>query len=270
MAIYLIEGKLGAGKSLIATGIIRDALIKGLPVGTNLDLHLQHLIGYKSKLARVVRVPDKPTVESLIALGKGNESYDERRNGVLVFDELATWLNARTFADKARQEVLNWFVHSRKLGWDLYLLCQNIDQLDKQLRTAIVEYRVTCRRLDRIGIPVLGPIVKMATFGLVKPRLPQIHMAVVRYGTEANAVVADRWMYRAKDLYKCYDTRQVFVDDPEQAPYSMLPPAYTHGWKRVQRRFSVKGRLEETRRLWKLHEAGLVSYDEWRGMVRQI
>ena len=60
MAIYLIEGKLGAGKSLIATGIIRDALIKGLPVGTNLDLHLQHLIGFKSKLARVVRVPDKP------------------------------------------------------------------------------------------------------------------------------------------------------------------------------------------------------------------
>ena len=270
MAIYLIEGKLGAGKSLVATGIIRDALVRGVPVGTNLDLNLGPLIGYKSKLARVVRLPDKPKAEHLQALGKGNESYDERRNGVLVFDELATWLNARTFADKTRQAVLDWLVHSRKLGWDLYLLCQNIEQLDKQLRTAIVEYRVTCRRLDRIGIPVLGPIIKFATFGLVKPRLPQVHMAVVRYGTEANAVVADRWVYRAKDLYKCYDTRQVFVDDPEQAPWSMLPPAYTDGWKRVRRCFSVKARLEETRRLWKLHEAGLVSYDEWRGMVKQI
>lgn len=270
MAIYLIEGKLGAGKSLISAGIMRDALVRGVPVGTNIDLNLCELVGIKSKLARVVRLPDKPSVEHLRALGKGNASYDERRNGVIVLDELATWLNARTFADKRRQEVLDWLLHSRKLGWDLYLLCQNIEQVDKQLRTAIVEYRVTCRRLDRIGIPVLGPIVKLATFGLVNPRLPQIHMAVVRYGTEANAVVADRWMYRAKDLYKAYDTRQVFVDDPEQAPFSYLPPFYTHGWKRVRRCFSVRARLEEGRRLWGLHEAGLVSYEEWRQMMRQM
>ncbi len=270
MSTYLIEGKLGSGKSLSMVARMRDRLIAGVPVVTNIDLNLHELVGVKSKKVRVIRIPDKPTVEHLHAIGIGNESYDERRNGMIVLDELATWLNARTFADPKRQAVIDWLVHSRKRGWDVYFLCQNINQIDKQVREALVEYRVTCRRLDRIGIPVLGPVIKAVTFGLVQPRLPQMHMAVVRYGVEANAIVADRWIYRARDLYRAYDTRQVFVDDPEQAPYSYLPPFYTHGWKRVRRCFSVKARLEETRRLWRLHEAGLVSYDEWRSMVKLI
>ncbi|WP_343547762.1 zonular occludens toxin domain-containing protein [Ralstonia sp.] len=270
MSVYLIEGKLGSGKSLSVVSRIRERLVAGVPVVTNINLKLEVLVGPKSKKVRVIRIPDKPSVEHLHAIGIGNESYDERRNGMIVLDELATWLNARTFADPKRQAVIDWLVHSRKRGWDVYFLCQNINQIDKQVREALVEYRVTCRRLDRIGVPVVGPLVKLLTFGLVKLHLPQVHMASVRYGAEANAIIADRWVYRGKDLYKAYDTRQVFVDDPEQAPFSYLPPAYTHGWKRVQRRFSVKGRLEETRRLWKLHEAGLVSYDEWRGMVKRI
>lgn len=267
MPVYAIEGKLGAGKSLAAVQIIRDALVAGRRVVTNLDLFMENLLNRDSKMARVIRIPDKPTVEHLEMIGCGNESYDESKNGIIVLDELATWLNARTFADAGRQAVIDWLVHSRKKGWDVYFLVQHVDMVDKQVRTALIEYRVTCRRADRLRIPFLSTLVYYLTLGFVTLKFPRLHLAVVRYGTEANALVADRWYYRAAHLYNAYDTRQVFKSEPWAAPFSYLPPAYTHGWKQVKRYRDPKRKLDEQRRVTRLQQAGLISWDEWRGLM---
>ena len=40
MAVYVVTGKLGNGKTLITVGRIRDALAQGCRVATNLDLDL--------------------------------------------------------------------------------------------------------------------------------------------------------------------------------------------------------------------------------------
>ncbi|MFK4136821.1 zonular occludens toxin domain-containing protein, partial [Pseudomonas luteola] len=37
MAVYFVTGKLGSGKSLVAVGKIRDYMIAGRRVATNLD-----------------------------------------------------------------------------------------------------------------------------------------------------------------------------------------------------------------------------------------
>lgn len=217
MADYLVTGKKGNGKSLVVVGRMRDALKQGRPVATNLNLWLEHLLPHKMRNTRAYRLPDQPTRADLDALGEGNDTlrtthYDEGRNGVLVLDELATWLNARTFSDKTRQGVLDWLVHSRKLGWDTYLLAQNPNQIDKQVREALCEYHVICRRLDRLKVPGIGL------------KLPRVHMAFVKFGMERDSITAERWTYRGNSLFAAYDTTQRFSAAYSDGLYSYLPP----------------------------------------------
>lgn len=237
MAIYLISGKLGSGKTLASVGQIRDKLRAGCKVATNLDLRLENLLPGRfgkpgGKLpVQCLRIPDKPTVADLEALGCGNETMNEEQNGIIVLDELASWLNSRTFNDKARMPVIDWLLHSRKHGWDVFFICQHIEQIDKQVRTALVEYLVTCRRMDRVKIPFVGKLVQSLTAGYCKGNLPKVHLATVRYGCEKDAIVADRWIYQAKDLYAAYNTRQVFTDRYADGVYSYLTPWHLVGYR---------------------------------------
>lgn len=215
MADYLVTGKKGNGKSLVCVNRILQALRRGARVATNLDLYLDKLLPSDNRSARIIRLPDKPTLSDLEAIGSGYEgNYDEDRFGVLVLDELATWLNSRTFQDKDRQGVLSWLAHSRKLSWDTYLLAQHPNQIDKQVREALVEFHVICRRADRIKIPFLP----------IKP--PRLHIAYVRYGIEQHALLSDRWIYRGNHLFAAYDTQQKFRDDYPHGVHSMVPPGY--------------------------------------------
>lgn len=264
MPIYIITGRLGSGKSLATVCRIRDLLAEGRPVATNLDLNLEKLCGPKAKTPRVVRLPDKPTVAHLDSLGRGNESYDETKNGGIFLDEVSQLLNARNWQDKRQQDVIDWLVHSRKKGWDVYFICQHISQVDRQVRDALVEYLVECRRFDRLKIPFISSAVDTFTLGKVKLKLPRMHVAKVLYGTEFNAMVADRWWYRGEDLYAAYDTRQVFREDASQAPYSYLPGWYTHGRLQPQKVRGIEAKLNERRKILKLREAGIITQEQWR------
>ncbi len=243
MAIYLVTGKLGSGKSLACVGRMRDALIDGRRIATNIDVKLEVLFPRRPRGRNVVRLPDKPSVFDLEALGVGNASYDETKNGIIILDELATWLNSREWADKARQPVIDWLVHSRKHGWDVMFIAQDASQIDRQVRQALVEYLVVCRRLDRLRMPIIGPILQSLTLGFYDGRLPRVHIAAVRYGTEAHAMVAERWVYMGNELFAAYNTRQIFSDGYEDGPFSVLAANY----------FAAPGigLLERVRRCWR-------------------
>lgn len=226
MAIYCVTGKLGSGKTLACVGRIRDGIVAGKRIATNLDLNLASMIPRRVNpcTVDVTRIPDKPTSLDLVSLGCGNASSDESKNGLLVLDELGAWFNARSWADKSRQGVIDWLLHSRKHGWDVYLIIQHPKMLDSQAREGLVEFLVTCRRLDRLRIPFVSSLLKMFTgYNLTMPRL---HIASVRYGMERDALLSDRWTYRGVELYKAYDTRQVFTDvrvEPFRLPWSPVP-----------------------------------------------
>jgi hypothetical protein len=221
MAVYSVEGKLGTGKTLFTIWRAQDAIRAGRKVASNVDI-APHLLNPRSP-GRIIRIPDKPTDADLEAMGHGNpDSYDEDKNGVLILDELGTWLNSRSFQDKARAGLLDWLIHARKHGWDVYLIVQDAGMIDKQVREALIEYQVKCMRMDKVRIPFLGHIT-----GLFKDRwayLPKFHLATARVGSGVGAVVAERWQYLGKQLYSCYDTRQVFRNDYQHGSYSVLPP----------------------------------------------
>ena len=228
MADYAITGKKGTGKSLFAVGVARDAIRAGKRVATNLDIYLDQLVSPTSKTA-ITRLPDRPTAADMIALGRGQPGKVEDDNGIIILDETSTFFNSRSFGDKERQPLLDWLVHSRKLGWDVYYICQGLGQIDKQLRESMIEYHIAVKRTDKWPIPFVTPFLKL--FGL-NVRLPKMHVGTVRYGCANDSLIVDRKWYRAKDLYNAYDTQQVFLDrnHPQACGiHSVLSPWHTKG-----------------------------------------
>lgn len=116
MAVYFVTGKLGSGKSLSAVGRIREYMKQGRRVATNLDIYPDKLL-HRNNREVLSRLPDKPRIEDLELLGTGDgkplSDYDESRFGLLVLDEMASWFNARGWADKSRHAVIEWFLHAR-------------------------------------------------------------------------------------------------------------------------------------------------------------
>jgi len=216
MAVFIVQGKLGTGKTKYCVGKMREALAQGRKVATNLDIRMDKLCDPQSK-ATVIRVPDKPTARDLLVMGHGNpDSYDEDKNGVLVLDELGSWLNSRQFQDKGRAGLIDWLIHARKHGWDCYLIVQHLNMIDKQVRDSLAEYIVRTIRADKMRIPVVGNFLPDRF-----SRMPRFHIARISL-SDAPGLTIDRDWFRADDLHEAYDTRQIFKDDPEAACYSYL------------------------------------------------
>lgn len=229
MTDYALTGKKGTGKSKHAVMIIRDRYLKkGRQVCTNLDINLEPMFGPFSRKT-YVRIPDKPKSFDLMAAGHGNPaSYDEDLNGALVLDECATWLNTRTFADKDRAAVLDYFAHARKHGYDTWYIMQNVVQVDKQLRESFIEQTVRHTSFKNVRIPFVGWILS-ALFGEKAGFLPKFHTAVYRIGTNPQDLIANRFTFVGKDIEPCYDTRQVFQEGYPHGTHSVLSPWHITG-----------------------------------------
>ncbi|WP_420170661.1 zonular occludens toxin domain-containing protein [Pseudomonas alloputida] len=204
---FVLQGKKGNGKGIIGLKMIEDYLLSGRPVATNLNLFLEHLLPLESKTF-VFRLPDQPSVYDMDVLGEIHTGGNESKNGLIVLDECASWLNSREYKDKERQKLLDWFLHSRKKGWDVVYIIQNINMLDKQFRDGFAEHLINVQRLDRLPIPFIGPLIRLMGFA---SRMPRIHIGTVRYGTSAQSPVVERIFARGKRFWKAYDTLQKFT-----------------------------------------------------------
>jgi len=211
MAVYFVTGKLGSGKTLCAVGKLKEYLEQGRQVATNLDINLDKMLPENNKNT-VVRLPDKPRLSDLQMLGKGCLEEDESKYGLVVLDELGTWFNSRNWRDKGRLDVIDWFLHARKMHWDIFFIVQSIDSLDGQLVNSLAEHVVVCKRTDRLSLPIIGGLLRFMGFDKT---MPKVHVANVHYGQTASSPRVARWIYRGKDLYSSYDTAQVFTDEIE-------------------------------------------------------
>jgi hypothetical protein len=229
MTDYALTGKKGTGKSKHAVILIRDRYLKKKRlVATNLDLNIEPMFGSQSKVT-YVRIPDKPKSFDLLAAGHGNpDSYDEDLNGALVLDEMGTWLNTRTFADKDRAAVLDYFAHARKHGFDTWYIMQNVVQVDKQLRESFIEQTVRHTSFAKVKIPFFGSILG-ALFGERAAFLPRFHAAVFRIGVNPQDMICNRAVFTGKDVEPCYDTRQVFLENYPHGTHSVLSPWHIKG-----------------------------------------
>lgn len=228
MAVYVITGKLGSGKTLIALSRIRFYLNAGRAVATNLDIYLEKLVNPWAKNTKVQRLPDIPNEVDLnnIGLGYQGSFLGDEHNGVIVLDECAKWLNSRSWSNPDRKGLIDWMIHARKKRWDVILIIQDISAMDKQMRDLFAEHVVYCRRFDRMKIPFITSITSLFKDGGI--RAFRSHVGIVKYGDNSESDIVDRWWYRGTDLFNAYDTEQGFSDD-SCGLSSVLPPNYVYG-----------------------------------------
>lgn len=229
MAVYFVTGSLGGGKSLCAVDRIRQYLLRGRKVATNMNLHLEHICNADNNYTRVIRIPDAPTIADLSMIGFGSDEAGDKNHGLLVLDELGTWFNARDFSDKSRKDVIKYCIHLRKRRWDVLFIVQDVGMVDKQIRGNITQYLVFCQSSHDMWLLKL---------------LPKFHVATVRLRSK---IKVDSWWYRGRDLFPMYDTEQLYqtshasdgvisvdedMDEREKrymqlnGLYTLLPPAY--------------------------------------------
>jgi hypothetical protein len=219
----LLTGKPGEGKGLSAVHLMRKYLNEGRMVATNMDIK-PWLMTAPFNQTRCYRVPDIPTKESLESLPLGNpslewlpgeskpsikpgSSYSENDHGLLVLDECSVFLNSRKWQGHDREGLLHWLAHHRKYGWDLLLIAQGIDQVDKQVRTSICDLFATTKDLSKVEIPFLSAISK-TLFGMPL-KFPPIRVYSCRYGYHQGAQLSESRTYRGDGLYQLYDTLQI-------------------------------------------------------------
>lgn len=246
MSVYIVTGKLGNGKTLVTVGRIKEGIEAGVRIATNLDLNLKEMFHRKANGMEVIRIPDKPNIDDLNAIGAGHVGkYDESKFGILVLDECGSWFNSRNWQDKSRKEVIEWFLHARKLRWHVYLIVQDIKLLDSQARDALAEFTVYCRRLDNIRVPLIGGLVKTLTGHRLT--LPRVHRAKVCY--VGDDIISDVWHYRGNDLFTSYQTDQLFLADYPHAPHCLLTPWHVYGRNAVP--MSRKNIMRITKIYWR-------------------
>lgn len=233
--IQFVVGGLGDGKSMYAVCKLRDYLAAGKKVATNYNIDMEALCSPGNKHTRLIRVPDSPSQADLRAIGLGSDVTGDKHNGLLLLDELGTWFNARDFANKDRQKVLNYIIHLRKKRWDVVFIVQDFSMVDKQLRGKMTTYLTTC----------LSSHKSLWFFKL----FPEFHMAVTRNKDRVKVATDFRTKSESKKMYPVYDHEQLF-NTPEHTPediefgdpaliakeksdmeknglYCVLPPGYT-------------------------------------------
>jgi len=225
MKAHVVTGGVGSGKSLLTVMKVREELLSGHRVAINFDLNLDKLVGIKHKNTQVIRLPDQPTKTDLIDMGLGADVKGEENYGTLVLDEAALFLNARG-DKKLIQETVDFMVHVRKRRWNIMILVQHKDMIDKQIKGALNASVVYVKRLDKMPIFLITFF-----FGIfdIKVHYPRLHVGIVRIGDGARDAKQESWMCRGTSLYGCYDTEQAFTSNYTSGIYSLVPPWTTDG-----------------------------------------
>jgi hypothetical protein len=244
MAIF-VEGVRGSGKSKIAVAEIQIYLKSNRRVATNLDIDVFRLA--PNTKSEVVRIPDIPRSLDLEQLGKAYpeldpddpSTYDENKFGLIVIDELLVSFNSRSWNDSDRLKLVSWMVQSRKLGWRLWLICQDVDAVDKQLRETLLQEIWACRSgKNFFSSPVLGKLLNLIISPILKIVSPQgFHICKVFTGKRKDKInLAQTFFFKRYHLHPCYKTSQTFTPDnfinskgdiiDMRASYCMLPSNY--------------------------------------------
>ena len=168
--ISLVSGPPGNGKTFYAIRKVTQALDEGKVVAGNVELaadwperlsrrnwahYLRPVARRRFRREADHRYHFSEDLEELTALRLHGPPHKEGR-GVMVLDEAHNWMNARSWSSEDREMIVKFFSQHRKLGWEVYLIAQHPEMIDKQVRV-LCEYMIHLRNLKKArwgGIPI--------------------------------------------------------------------------------------------------------------------
>jgi len=160
--ITLVDGTPGGGKTYAAMRFIADAVARGKVVATNCQLKpdwptrvakenpIRRVIPYAAARRGEQYLPRVFISEDLDELFRVRTPGSGEGRALMVLDEAHRWMNSRMWNAQGtnRQQVIDWMTAHRHYGFDVVLLTQYVDMIDKQVRH-LIEYRTRVRNLKR-------------------------------------------------------------------------------------------------------------------------
>lgn len=156
MSCDLYSGTPGSGKSLHAAKRIINTLRGGKTVIANFPINLDYFINKRSgrmpkKLGKFEYIGNADlTVDFLKKYSFENLKHFRESQCLVVIDECAVLFNPRTSL-KSRQDWVNFLSQHRKYGYDILLISQSDQLIDRQIRP-MIETEYKHRALSNYGL----------------------------------------------------------------------------------------------------------------------
>lgn len=215
--IYVVQGKLGAGKSYFCVDLMIRHLLQGGACVSNIDLDWRRLSSDRHRLLRSWQYTHVDATSDPFLLPTGDRRGKGRRRTVVVLDEALNWFASSTAKDDDRKSTWGeWLRQSDKLGQDVYFIAQNFDRAAKWIRE-LAHVKVSLYRLS--GLRVLG--IPIFCF------FPRLFVAVSS-DLQTSSRLATRWGMYDDSVYRYYDTSETFGFSGADSAYAGndLPPPF--------------------------------------------
>lgn len=206
MSVNVLTGIPGSGKSLRAAEIIYWKLRTHQPVICNFDINRAYPeLDYDC----FILVDDYEVSPSFLRDFAQNYFVDRPiREGAitLILDECASpvLFSCRTWQNKNRPNWITFFQQHRKMGFECYLITQDINNLDKAIR-AVIGYEINFRKLN--DLPFIGAFFNIFRRPMiigVKYYLP------LKTTFKRSARVGSDFTFGLKKYMNLYDTFALF------------------------------------------------------------
>lgn len=201
MTVYLFTGTPGSGKSLHMAKNIYWGLKYGRPVIANFEMDVS-ATGNAQRFYVVENDELTPDYLRDFAVRWYGQGHEFREGAISVYiDEAQIMFNSREWARAAnRSDWVKFFTQHRKYGYDVYIVCQFHEMLDKQIRT-LVEYEVSHRKVNNVGW--VGMLIGAACLGHT------VCVAVTKwYGQRMR--LSSEWFIGTRKYYEMYNSYKVF------------------------------------------------------------
>lgn len=210
--IFLYTGTPGSGKSLHMAKDIIERLKKGSNVIGNFpifdDIFYKKYFNFRKvngswfrkvkdeTMGNYLYIPnEKINVMDLVKYAKKNHTHGREAQTLLCIDECQILFNCREYYNPSRMDWINFFIHHRKLGYNIILIAQHDKLIDKQIRV-LVETEIVHRRVNNYK---LGVFIRFPLF-----------IAIEKWKVNNLKVQSEFFVYRKIYGAKFYDSYRIF------------------------------------------------------------
>jgi len=226
-----LEADTGNGKSLLAVHIIRGHLIQGRRVATNIEIFPEKMglpdwDTNKQKYEKlIIRLPNKIKAEHIKLLGLGYQGkvINEKRFGLIVFDEMMTFYGKDSWGHPDTVALKNRITQIRHFRWNVMFISQVTSEIAKPLRN-FAYFNVSLGKFDLFGLlPSEFYIAVIAKRTRTKTDFRFRSFWFSFFCARAVGLFQSILYRTALSAYDMYDTEQKLEEEvPSQYPYYVL------------------------------------------------
>lgn len=219
MAVYVVQGGLGDGKSYWCCRMMIYHLFKGGIVATNMRLDPERIkrnTGRTLSKRQFLRVS---ATSNPMEIPRGDFRGTGTRRVVVVLDEALNWFASSTGAKDERKNTWGeWLRQSDKLGQDVYFVAQSFERSAKWIRelAAVVVSVMNMKRISVLGMPV-GKWLRLGSIACAASR-----------DARNGQVMGFDWFILRPQVWDCYATAELFGFDASANAYdgAFILPAF--------------------------------------------